>query len=142
MSEDEKDQQNGSEDAAQPAPTALEWTVRLVSAAVLLALTGYIVWTAFQPTVNPHFEFAFEIADMEERDGQWVVPLDVTNRGTSTLENVVVRLQLLDGERVIEEPEVTFALIGEEEVQKAEFWFTSEPVGYLLKPSVVGYRLP
>lgn len=126
----------------KPPPTLLEWAVRALSAAVILGLTGYILWTAFQPVVDPYFEFEIKSDEITQRGGSWVVPVSVKNAGTQAIEGIELTLQVVDGEEVVEESALTLALLGGGESADGEFWLSANPHRYRLEPTVVAYRLP
>lgn len=140
---------SGSEDQGpppaagqKPPPTLLEWGVRVFSMLILVGLTGYLLWTAFQPTVDPQFRFKIDPQQIAQRGTSWVVPLELTNEGSKAIEDLEVVLEVRSGPAVIEESAVTYKLLGAGESIKGEYWFAEDPRSYTLEPSVTGYRLP
>lgn len=149
-SQDEsKSQDAGSGDeqssiaAQDPKPSLLEWTVRGISLLLIAALTGYVVWAALQPPQNPYFTFEVQTEQIEQRGDEWVVPIQLTNEGTISIEGVAVSGELLaaDG-TVVDEEAMQFELIGNRESKDFELWFDRDPARHELRFNVTGYTLP
>lgn len=141
--EEELSREEASQLRQRPPPTLVEWSVRSVSLALLLALTGYLVWSGFQPAVDARFSFSVESEGIEAREHGWVVPVAVTHTGSEGLEDLGVRLQLVDAAGgVVEEETLAFPLVGSNETLHAEYWFDHDPEAHRLRFDVVGYTLP
>lgn len=89
------------DDTAHP-PTLLGWLVRIVSLLLLLLLIGTLVFEATRPEREVLFEAEPRFGELRRQNGQFLLPVEVTNRGTRTAHNV--RLVVTDGgqERVVE----------------------------------------
>lgn len=141
------EQQGGDSDTSttkqDPPPTMLEWGVRIASLVALLALTGYILFMAFQPPKETRFEYTVQRDDIAERDGEWVVPVRVKNTGSDSLLDLEVKLALVaaDGS-VVEEEVLSIPLIGRGESRRTVYWFARDPAPYELRFDVTGYKLP
>lgn len=93
--------ETGEEEGGHP-PTVLGWIVRIVSLLLLLLLIGILVFEATRPEKEVRFETEPKFDEMRSQNGQFLLPVEVTNRGTRTAHTV--RLVVSDGaqERVVE----------------------------------------
>lgn len=98
---DEKDQQDGGEPQKHP-PTILGWIIRFVSVALLLLLSGIVIWKMSAEKKDVAFT-AEVVADEVRQEGQsWLVPVDVTNDGSYTAERVRMDLTVGDTTETVE----------------------------------------
>lgn len=108
----------------QPAlpPTWLGWAVRLFSLVLLALLVGVLVKEATAPTRPITFETVAK-TDEIRRDGEtWLVPIEVTNRGTRTAQ--MVHLVASNG---AEERPIEILMIGENKSMTFVLGFASPP---------------
>ena len=68
--------------------------------------------------------------DAELRGEHWHVPFEVENLGDETVEEIVVVVELLQGEETVAEAETTIALLGENERVHAVAVFENDPRPY------------
>lgn len=138
----ELDQVEKSTTAQDPPPTIVEWGVRIVSLLILLVLTGYVVWQAVQPYEETTFTFEVKRDEIRFVDGAWAVPVHLVNKGTPSLEDLAVAVELADAAgNVVEKEALTFPLVGEGEGLDAEVWFDRDPSDYQVRLDVTGYRM-
>jgi len=133
-SNDDRDKDN----ADKAPPSILMWAVRGVSALLVVGLLGYLIWSAVQPTVEVRFAFEVKTEDCAQREGRWVLPVEVTNESTISAHDVTYAISLSDGT----EKMVTLLLIGPNEQLTHEFWFDEDPRGRAAKCQVTSYLLP
>lgn len=89
---------------------AAEWTTLGVSVAILLALTGYLIYEGV--TSDPAFipVSATPLLDQVRRvDKRFVLPVEVSNPGRKTVTNLQVELRTADGVEV----EITIDYLGQ-----------------------------
>lgn len=129
--------------AQEPPPTLLEWTVRGISAAVLLALFLYMVWAALQPAAEAEILVDINRGQIEPRGSSWVVPVDIVNQSGNAVSDVVFSVALVDDDgEVVEEESATIGLLGQRESAAAELWFDANPNDYTLRADVGSYKFP
>lgn len=105
MSDDTND-----EKPTKRPPTVLGWIVRVVSLTILAVLVGVIVLQIAKPAEPPTFSAEVAVEDVRQDDGQWLIPVDITNEGTKTAR--VVTLEIDAGGQA---SEVELDMIGEAE---------------------------
>ncbi|MBA2281660.1 MAG: TIGR02588 family protein [Actinomycetota bacterium] len=135
MSDDAADDGNESE-GRSPA----EWvtfSVSLVILAVVVALIAGQMWGEQRPAAPA----AAVAGEVREVDGNYYVPVEVTNAGDDTAENVQVVATLTIGDETLEGDQMVDFLSGGE-VEDVEFVFDEDPAGGELAVSVSGYGLP
>lgn len=138
LSEDEK-----SQTAQDPPPTALGWAARGVSVGLVLALLGYLLFTGLGATETALLEARAETEKIQQLNGQWMVPAVIENVGDLSVEAATVTLSLVaeDGE-VIESEDVTIALLGQDGSVDVQYWFNSDPGDYELEFDTGGLVVP
>jgi uncharacterized protein (TIGR02588 family) len=116
-----------------------EWVTLVVAAAVLVALLSLIAAqipkdeTPPAPTATP--------GRIVERNGRWVVPVEVENEGDETAENVQVEAKLVvDGEEHGGDQVIDF--LAADDVAEVEFVFGVDPAEGDLEVVVTGYTVP
>lgn len=112
MSEDKDqkaDEHTDKED--RHPPTILGWIARLVSVGMLATLIGVIVWQIAEPDQPTTFDIVVKAEDIREQDGQFIIPVEVTNEGTQTARDVSLDLTPRGGKTV----NVKMPLIGHNE---------------------------
>ena len=119
----------------------LEWAILGVSAAVVVALVGFLLVDGItdegrppQPAVEVHAEAAYDTAT------GWIVPATATNTGDGAATGVVLRATtLVDG--VEEESEVDIDYLPPGTDVEISFGFSAEP-DEAVEVQVVAFRLP
>lgn len=135
------DKDKFSDNSQQPPPTWLEWTVRGVSLLLVLFCLGYFFYSASLPETMPKFVFEVQQDKIEQRGGQWAVPVDVTNDSGASVHALTITATLTGLE---DEPEetLTVTLLGPNEEITTTFWFDEDPRGKGLEMSTGAYLLP
>jgi uncharacterized protein (TIGR02588 family) len=119
----------------------LEWVALAVSAVVLVALIGFLVYDGAtdtgrppSPAVELHLDEAYTI------DGGWIVPATVRNDGEVAAEAIVLRATTTvgDGE---EESELALDYLPAGTEVEISFGFSAAPESEV-SVQVVGFRLP
>ena len=131
------------DEADRVPPTIVEWGARAVSLLLLALLIGYTVRMALQPREPPHFEYEVRTEQIEERDGSWVVPIEVRNLSNAGVIELTVVAELVDeNDIVVDEADLPLPLFGPGESIDVEVWFDENPADYELQFNVDGYITP
>ncbi|KAB1083325.1 hypothetical protein F4V91_27540 [Neorhizobium galegae] len=88
-------------------PHWIEWATGMISALIVVAtigLVGYEAWT--DEDMQP--EFSIAITERRPVEGGYRVAFDIANKATATAAAVIVRGEILDGGKLIEDADVTF----------------------------------
>lgn len=117
-----------------------EWVTFAVASAVVLAVVGLIL-AQVPGTDSPPAPLAKVTGPAERRHGQYAVPVEVTNRGDATAENVQVAATLELGGDMFEADQVVDFLAGGESAE-LEFIFEQDPRSGTLKVRVTGHAVP
>ena len=119
---------------------AAEWVTFAVAAAIVLGVIGLIA-AQIPGTDSPPAPAAKVTGSASERAGQFVVPVEVTNRGDATAENVQVAATLEIGADKFEADQVVDFLAGGESAE-LEFVFDDDPQSGTLEVRVTGHSVP
>lgn len=122
-------------------PHWLEWLSGLVSAALILALIGYIGWNAVTEEMEPP-EFAIEATGMGRVSGGYRITFDIENRANTTAAAVIVRGELARGEETVETVDVTFDYVPGQSQSSGAILFSTDPGSARLTLRAIGYADP
>lgn len=138
LSEDEK-----SQTEQDPPPTALGWAARVVSIGLVLVLLGYLVFSGLGATETAVLEAHADTTNIQQLNGQWMVPAVIENVGDLSVSGATVTLSLVevDGD-VVESEDVTVSLLGQAGSVDVQYWFDSNPADYELKFDTGGLVVP
>ena len=107
--------------AERLAPRSVaEWTTLGISAVVVAALVGAALVEVFLRDDPAGARISVEIAleEAETREGETSVPFTVRNDGANAAKEIVVVFEILQGETVVEETTVEFALLASHGVDR------------------------
>ncbi|PHI19830.1 hypothetical protein CEQ90_10580 [Lewinellaceae bacterium SD302] len=141
-SEELKKGGNGAERSIyqqDPPPTLVSWSIRLTSILLVATLLIYFIWSMLQPVERPSFDFAVQNDQIEQRNGNWVVPVSVTNRGDVSVLNLAIEATLKTS---TESRETNIRLLGPGESISVEFTFSEQLSEADLKYEAISYILP
>ena len=124
-------------DQTPPPPSWIVWTVRLVSLATLFGIIGFLLYLALRTEVPAQFDIDLEFGDAEQREGQWVLPVELVNSSTEAVNEVVLEVVQGDVTR-----STTVALLGEGEMIEIEFRLPQEPSEGNTEANVLSYQSP
>lgn len=123
-------------------PSLVVWAVRIGALTLLGCIVGYLVNLVITDDVPAQFRFELDWPAVENRRGNYVLPIEVVNDSTEAVNEVVVRAEL-DGPGDNDETvEYTIALMGEGEVADAELLFTQRPTEANTTFRVLSYQSP
>lgn len=114
MDEREDRRPDGEDQNGRPRQrTAAEWTTLAISAVVVLALVGAALFEIFLRDDPSGTEVTIELAtdEAEVRNGRTYIPYEVRNDGADAATDVVVIVEVKQGEQVVEETTVDIALL-------------------------------
>ena len=130
----------GADDGGRDPRTAAEWVTFAVAVVLVLGVIALVVSEIPGGKAPP--SPAVEVGGVGERDGRFVVPVRVENRGERTAADVRVDATLtVDGEDV-EEADLLVDFLSGGEKEDLEFVFDEDPDEGTLDVRVTGYRLP
>ncbi len=140
------DDRAGAQEASEekmPPPTLVEWAARLVSVLLLFVLVGYLAWSGYQEEAPIAFGFTVLMEQLDERDGSWVLPVEVTNQGGTSIVNLYMVVELVDeASEVVEEIDLDIALMGHGQRQSFDLWWDRDPRDYEVRFNVERYERP
>ncbi|OAV44246.1 hypothetical protein [Lewinella sp. 4G2] len=139
--EDNSDEQGQSPNEQTPPPTILSWTIRGVSLLVIFGLLIYFLVAAIQPTAPAGANVEYKVADIEQREGRWVVPFKVINTGGMGLHLIKVK-GTLPAEPEDVEKTIIIPLLGSGERVTSEFRFEEDPRVAGFEFTVESYLVP
>lgn len=111
-----------------------------VSALLLAVVVGLLVWLAFQ-TDSPAAPAAGRPGPVREAQGQFYVPVEVTNHGDQAAAEVQVVAELTVGETTVTGDQV-IDFLGGGESQQLTFAFADDPASGELTVLVTGFSDP
>lgn len=94
---DQDNKQSGGEEKEER--TTAEWVSLLISVAIVLVLVGGLVYQIFaRGNEPPTIEVVPLMEEVRQEGESYYLPLDITNNGDKTAENIEVMLSLDTGE--------------------------------------------
>ncbi|SEQ24101.1 hypothetical protein [Neolewinella agarilytica] len=142
MKDDQKNSAKDSSTEQQPPPTIIAWSVRGVSLLLILSLIGFFIWSALQPRIEPAFDLAILDDKIERRGEEWVLPVEVTNRGSISVHKLKVKASLSNKAKGAAEEAHIVPMLGPNEMVTLVFWFDQDPRQSQPQLSVGSYQLP
>ena len=130
----EKPEQNGG-------ISLLEWIIAAIGLAILVGVIGFLLWHAMQDRGHPPSLVLAVEAVAAMQDG-YVVEIIVTNEGDKTAAAVTILGQLMEGDTVVEEREMTLDYVPPKSARRGGLFFTHDPAAYTLTLAPVGYQQP
>lgn len=129
--------------ATQSGRTVAEWTTLGISLAILGLVFATITWLWVQDTATPATVEVTTVTEAIRHEGDvWYLPLEVTNRGDATAEEVVVEAELDTGAGEPETAEITFSFLASGETARGTVVFTSDPASGKLSIRPVSFKEP
>jgi uncharacterized protein (TIGR02588 family) len=112
--------------------TGAEWLTTGLGILLIALLCGAIIYEGYVAGDDDPATVVIEASTERatERDGRWYVPFDVRNDGDQTIEEIMLVVELFDGEAVVAEAETTIMLLGEDERVAGMAVFEEDPRPY------------
>lgn len=136
------DEEAAPEEPPPPPPTVVEWGARALSVLLVLLLVSVIVYQGTRPQLPPRLSLEPHLDQAEKRGDEWALPVTIRNEATIPLQEVNLAVQLLEGERVVDEAALQLMLLGPGERVEAEVWFSEDPNQYDVTLSVESLQHP
>ena len=123
--------------------TTAEKITTAVSILLIAILAGAIIYEGYasghdEPAI---LQVTVMSDQIDERDGNFYIPVEIHNDGDQTVEEIAVGIELLDGETVVDEAETVIATLGEDETIVAVLVVTDDPTGLTIEAGVVTYQI-
>ena len=118
----------------------LEWSVFAVSAALIVAVIGFLVYESTTIGNSPP-NIEVEVGAPEQRSSHFAVPVNVTNKGDHTAEGVHIEVVLRAGGKE-ETGDFEIAFLPRRGSREAWVTFKSDPRSGTLEARVLGYEKP
>lgn len=122
-------------------PHWIEWLTGLVSALLVAAMLGWLTWEAFTRESIPP-DLVVTVLTTEKTSSGHRVAFDIYNTATITAAAVTVVGRLREGDRVIEEGDVTFDYVAAESKSTGAILFRNDPAGRSVDIHPAGYTDP
>ncbi|WP_037084867.1 TIGR02588 family protein [Neorhizobium vignae] len=122
-------------------PHWIEWATGMVSALVVVAMiawVGYKAWT--DADMEP--EFTITITERRPVEGGYRVAFDIVNKATVTAAAVAVRGEIVDGDNMVEDADVTFDYVPAQSQSSGAILFSQDPGAREVRVRAVGYTDP
>ncbi|MEF2548987.1 TIGR02588 family protein [Aurantimonas sp. E1-2-R+4] len=143
----QRDQQDGGgeeqtgEETQARKPHPIEWIVGGISAVVVLAMIGFILFEAFSATGRTP-RLAVAAGRTETMASGFRIGFRAFNGGDATAAEVTVEGSLMDGEETVETSEVTLDYIPGHSERRGALLFSKYPGQYRLELNAKSYREP
>ena len=123
------------------APHPVEWLIGGISAALVVALLGYLAYRGLATDGRPP-EFAVAVEKIDRLGERFHVSVAVSNSGGATAAGVIVRATLGEQGELIETGEIEFDYLPAGSTRRGAFVFANDPASRELELSVLGYTDP
>jgi uncharacterized protein (TIGR02588 family) len=126
---------------AKPEKNALEWTVFAVGLVMVLATLGYLVRESIVSGDGPP-DVAVRLGPARPSQHGWLLPVEVTNVGSTTAEEVRVPIDLDLPDGTNEEAELDIAYLPPESKRQGWVSFRSDPGQGTLSLGAITFEAP
>lgn len=118
----------------------LEWTITITSGILVVFTLGFLVYQMLYEEHTPP-DIVVVLGEVSEKDGAFSIPIQATNVGTETAENVIIEI-ILKGEPSEEKSQMTFAYLPRKSSANGWVIFSRKPDSKDLHTRVIGYSIP
>lgn len=136
--------ENRKPDDAPPPPRPvgrIEWAVAAVGAALVIGVLGMLVREAMTYEDGPPVIVA-TVDGVTRTEAGYVVRFTAKNVGRATAAEITMAATLKDGERTVEEADVTLDYVARKSSREAGVIFQRDPAGATLEIRATSYRKP
>ncbi len=119
----------------------IEWATGLVSALIVAAMIAWVAWEALTETETPP-AFTVTVTDRAAVESGYRIVFDVANTSPQTAATVVVRGEVLDGQTVIEDADVTFDYVPGRSKASGSLFFSQDPGTRTVRLRAIGFTDP
>jgi uncharacterized protein (TIGR02588 family) len=118
-----------------------EWTTLVIGAVLILALVGLVTYLYVSGDNRPPVVEATPLAlEIRREEGAYYVPIEVTNQGGETAQDVLIQAELSTGEGAPEVTEFTVDFLAGGESAEGTVVFSTDPSAGELTVSVASFR--
>lgn len=118
----------------------LEWLITIISGILVFFTVGFLVYQLIYEEQTPP-DIAIVLGEMSQKDDAFAIPIQASNNGTETAENVVIEI-ISQNDLEEEMAQITFAFLPGKSSANGWITFTKKPDVSSLKTHVVGYTTP
>ena len=127
----------------QQGRSVAEWTTLGVSVAIILLLIGLVGYLFLNEGDKPAIiEVTPMLSATRQVNGTYYVPVEVTNRGSRTVEQLRARVVLMNAQGQLETAEIEFDFLASGATDQAVVVFGDDPSGNTVTGQVVSYLVP
>jgi uncharacterized protein (TIGR02588 family) len=127
--------------AKAPNTSMAEWIVAGVSAALVLAVIGFLIYDGLRSSGTPP-DVTIEVDSIAPAGPGYLVLFQARNRGQRTAADVVVEGSLEGDTGRVETSQTTLDYVPPNGLHRAGLYFTRDPRGLRLRLRAHGYREP
>jgi uncharacterized protein (TIGR02588 family) len=131
----------GHESSQNGGISIIEWLVAVVGLALVVGTIVTLSVEALRDGGRPP-NLTFEVIATSPVNGGYVVEIEVLNDGDQTAADLNVIGQIVDGETVVEERELTFDYVPPHSARRGGMFFSNDPDTGTLVLAPVGYQDP
>jgi uncharacterized protein (TIGR02588 family) len=124
-----------------PTTSVSEWIVAIASAALVLALLGFLIYEGVQSPRTPP-DITIEVDSIQKVGPGYLVLFRARNGGHTTAAEVLVEGELEGDSGQVERSETTIDYVPASGEQRAGLYFRGDPQRSRLRLRVHGYRDP
>ncbi|MEC5292714.1 TIGR02588 family protein [Aurantimonas sp. C2-6-R+9] len=139
--QDDGGEQSGEDENQARKPHPIEWIVGGISAVVVLAMIGFILFEAFSATGRTP-RLAVTAGRTETMANGFRIGFRAFNGGDAAAAEVTVEGSLMDGEETVETSEVTLDYVPGHSERRGALLFSKYPGQYRLELNAKSYREP
>ena len=134
---------DGEERSEGPGRSAAEWTTLAISIVLILGLLALVTYVSINGGNEPPIVEARPLLDeMRHEAESYYLPVEVTNRGGRTAEEVLVTAALAGSDGSAEESEFTLDFLAGGETREGTAVFTTDPSAGELTIDVASFQAP
>lgn len=122
--------------------SSAEWTTLIITSLIVAAMVAALIWHSLTGGDDVSFEVTIDDASIAQHGDAFHVPFAVQNTGKATAEDVLVVVELMDGDQTVDETELTFRFLGDGESAEGVAVFADDPRAYTLEARVTSYAIP
>lgn len=124
-----------------PTTSVSEWIVAIASAALVLALLGFLVYEGIRSPGTPP-DVTIEVDSIQKAGPGYLVLFRARNTGRTTAAEVLVEGELEADSGKVERSETTIDYVPARGEQRGGLYFRGDPQGSRLRLRAHGYRDP
>lgn len=138
-----KEDQTGGSTKSSHGRSAAEWTAFLVSLVILLALLGIVTFDLLDRGHHPpEIVVRPQPQAVQLQDGLYYLPIDVTNRGDETAQDLLIQVSIVSPDRPTQTGQIEIRFLGGGATSQATLAFRQNPARGHLQVDRVSFVRP